>query len=160
MRPTFSKTERLTSKKLINRLFDRSAQATGPDAVQSVYAHPFRVMYMLSKSVADSAPPDVPEPAESEVVNVPNSTAPQTLPQVLFSVPKRAFKKAVDRNLVRRRCREAYRLNKRILQQAARHPAAITFLYTAKTKISFEEIEKGMKLAMKRVMSGPPLITK
>jgi ribonuclease P protein component len=32
--------------------------------------------------------------------------------QVLFGVPKKKFKKAVDRNLIRRRMREAYRLNK------------------------------------------------
>lgn len=136
MRHTFPKTERLTTKKLIDRLFDRSAQTGEPEGVQTVYAHPFRVLFL---------PANVPEGANDVSTKVPPC-------QVLFSVPKRAFKKAVDRNLVRRRCREAYRLNKRILQQAApTYPAAITFLYTAKTKISFEEIEKGMKLALKRI---------
>lgn len=162
---TFPKTERLTSKKLINRLFDRSAQ-TGPghdrpDAVQSVYAHPFRVLFVMPGSMPAANVPttNVPDSADGPrvsgavdaaeadeaIANVPG------LPQVLFSVPKRAFKKAVDRNLVRRRCREAYRLNKCILQKAAVSPVAITFLYTAKVKISFDEIDKGMKLALKRV---------
>jgi len=31
-------------------------------------------------------------------------------PQILVSVPKRNFKKAVDRNLLRRRIKEAFRL--------------------------------------------------
>ena len=32
--------------------------------------------------------------------------------QVLISVPKKRFKRAVDRNLIKRRIREVYRLNK------------------------------------------------
>ena len=38
---------------------------------------------------------------------------PQQFPaQILFSISKKRFKKAVDRNLIRRRMREAYRLHK------------------------------------------------
>ena len=38
--------------------------------------------------------------------------------QVLISVPKKCFKHAVDRNLVKRQVREAYRKNKQVLLQA------------------------------------------
>ena len=145
MRQTFSKTERLTSKRVINRLFDRNA--SGPAAPLSVYAYPFRVLFLTHPNVPADATTNVPEPGEQPLPDVP---LPPT--QVLFSVPKRAFKKAVDRNLVRRRCREAYRLNKRILHKPMAPPVAITFLYTAKSKISFEDIEKGMKLALKRMV--------
>ena len=66
---------------------------------------------------------------------------------MLISVSKRYFKHAVDRNLVKRRTREAYRLNKSILLQKKDSPlpASIAFVYIGKKIEDFAKIEKSMK---------------
>src|SRR5689334_21835350 len=61
------------------------------------------------------------------------------VPQVLFSVPARSFKKAVDRNVLKRRTREAYRLNKSTL--TLNTPLLLGFIYSAKKIESFEVIQ-------------------
>ena len=50
--------------------------------------------------------------------------------QVMFSVSKRLFKKATDRNKVKRRMREAYRLNKG--PAALSGKLLIAYIYTAR----------------------------
>lgn len=66
----------------------------------------------------------------------------QTYPvhQVLFSVSKRSFKKAVDRNLIKRRMREAFRLNKNGI--AAPKKLLIAYIYTAKEILTFAQIQE------------------
>ncbi len=63
---------------------------------------------------------------------------------VAFSVPKRAFKKAVDRNLLKRRLREATRLHKAPLIQQLRdrnRNAAILIIYQARRIEPYAVIE-------------------
>lgn len=52
--------------------------------------------------------------------------------QAGFSVPKRFFKHAVDRNKIKRLIREAYRLEKPNLLEQLSHNYAFMFLYTGK----------------------------
>ncbi len=65
--------------------------------------------------------------------------APQQTHQILISVPKKNFKRAVDRNLLKRRIREAYRRNKDLIQDSK--PLNIGFVYISKEILSFREIE-------------------
>jgi len=67
--------------------------------------------------------------------------------QVLFSVPKRQFKHAVDRNLIRRRMKEAYRLHKVQLPKQY----YIAFIYVGKTIEDYKIIEKGIKNCLKKL---------
>ena len=69
--------------------------------------------------------------------------------QLLFSVPKRNHKKAVDRNLLKRRMREAYRLNKSIVKNAS--PKLIAYIYTHTDVLPFSQIEKKLIGTLQRL---------
>lgn len=85
---TFGKNEKLVSKKTIDALF------SGGNS-RSMSAYPLRVVFMRKERN------ETEEPA-----------------QVMVSVSKRHFKRAVKRNRVKRQIREAYRLNKHLLHEA------------------------------------------
>ena len=85
---SLGKEERISSMKLIDKLFQGGHS-------RSMTAFPLRLVYM--KYVREGACP----PA-----------------QMLVSVPKRCFKRAVKRNRVKRQVREAYRRHKHILWDA------------------------------------------
>jgi ribonuclease P protein component len=68
--------------------------------------------------------------------------------QVVFGVPKKRYKHAVDRNLVKRRMREAYRLHKQqflydVLAEVNKH-IALSLVYVGTEIADYELIEKKM----------------
>lgn len=72
--------------------------------------------------------------------------------KVVISIPKRSFKKAVDRNRLKRQTREIYRKEKqKVYDVLADKKILMMIVYTAKTKIEFKELEIKLKEALERL---------
>lgn len=95
----------------------------------SFHAYPIRTVYQLTQN------------------------EPPANPQILFSVPKRVFKKAVDRNKIRRRLKESYRSNKFLLTEGANAGDSyiIAFIYTGKEIVAFKELDNKLKSSLLRL---------
>ncbi|HFA51865.1 MAG TPA: ribonuclease P protein component [Bacteroidetes bacterium] len=73
--------------------------------------------------------------------------------QFTVSVPKRSFKSAVKRNRLKRKVREAWRLNKNWLYEKLENTdsqIAFMVIYTAKEDLPFEQIEAAMRTINRR----------
>lgn len=123
-RHTFSKQERMTSRKLMEQLFAGGRR--------SMSAFPLRAVFMTMAREEGAAPV-----------------------QVLISVSKRHFKRAVKRNRVKRQIREAYRLNKQILWEAlASKPTealAVALLWQADDLRDTAEVERSLVSLLHRM---------
>jgi len=116
---TFPKSERLSSKKLIDSLFRQG---------DSFNVYPLRVLYLAD-----------PSKAANKV-------------RVLITVPRRNLKRAVDRNKVKRRIREAYRLNKHLLYYNQKQvPYLLAYIYISRDVLSYAEIEAKLKVSLERL---------
>lgn len=76
-----------------------------------------------------------------------------------FTVPKRIFKRAVDRNFLKRRMKEAFRLEKPAFDEKLRQlgtQCAIIFVYTGKEKISFRTFQEVIKQLISRILKDGP----
>lgn len=74
--------------------------------------------------------------------------------QIVFAVPKRNFKKAVERNHIKRLMREAVRKNKGTLFNIStqkNQQLALFLLYTGREIISYSEIEHKIVVLFERL---------
>lgn len=109
---TFSKIERLCSKKAIDDLF-----ANGKSKTQ----FPFKLIYKKTEF-------ESPFPVRA-----------------MFVVPKKKHKRANKRNIIKRRMREIYRLNKHILYDALNtQKIDMMFICLSNEELEYVTIEKSM----------------
>ena len=69
--------------------------------------------------------------------------------RLLISVPKKIFKRAVKRNLYKRRIRESWRRQKHMLDVAK--GVDILIIYSSKELLSYEEIYSGIGLIIEKI---------
>ena len=96
----------------------------------SYYSYPFRVVYLFN---------DGQEEHETKI---------------LLTVSKKKFKKAVDRNRIKRIIREAFRKNKMILNdylQENNKSLWLGLIYTGETIPSYQEAERKLILILQRL---------
>ncbi|NVK26413.1 MAG: ribonuclease P protein component [Flavobacteriia bacterium] len=77
--------------------------------------------------------------------------------QIAFAVGKRRFKKAIDRNQMKRRLREAWRLNKDLIlppifESLKAEKLAILIVYTSEEKESVQKLEKSLQKVQARLI--------
>jgi len=96
---------------------------------EHVFLYPFKLLFQR-KVVADAVPT-----------------------QVLFSVSKRNFKLATDRNWVKRRLREAYRLHKNLFEDVqALYPLQhLSIVYVAKEKIEYAQLCRKLTAVSRKI---------
>jgi ribonuclease P protein component len=108
---SFSKYERLKSRKTIGQLFESG---------KSFHIFPIRIIYINQAT-------DGEKPIEIKCA---------------FTVPKRRFKKNADRNKIKRRMREAFRLHKVRLYQDYPDQIKMMIIYTGAEILPFSRIEE------------------
>ncbi|RMB63241.1 ribonuclease P protein component [Dokdonia sinensis] len=121
MRNTYPKREKLKSKKRIERLFEEG---------RSVKSYPLRMVYL-------------PEELSPETQDL------RLQAQVGVSISKRNFKLAVHRNRIKRLMREAYRLNKGVIDTKGT-TFVMLIIYTGREELTQHEVSKAMVKLLKR----------
>lgn len=74
--------------------------------------------------------------------------------QAGFSVPKRNFKRAVDRNRIKRLMREAYRKQKPLLYEHLQQSYIFMFTFMGRTEPTYIEVEKKIQKVLSLFMKA------
>ena len=73
--------------------------------------------------------------------------------QAAFTLSKKNIRQATSRNTLKRRMKEAYRLNKYIMcEKLTNKKMACIFIYIAIEELPYKTIEKSMKVALKKLI--------
>ena len=71
---------------------------------------------------------------------------------MLFSVPKKFHKRANKRNLLRRRTKEAFRLQKQIVANGAPVNLDLALIYSSKEELSYKTISHAVRKVLESVV--------
>ena len=85
------------------------------------------------------------------LIFLPLETSSEAVNKIAVSVPKRSFKKAVDRNKIKRLMREAYRKNKYLVTSNLDRPYAMMFIYTGREINSYSKIFRATQELLKNL---------
>lgn len=116
--------------------FPKSERLRGKRKIEALFTegrhftvYPFKVVYLKQKQ--------------------PESLLPN---QILVAVPKRNFKRAVDRNRIKRLIKEAYRLNKRLIPTGRpEFYLLIGYIYLGKEVPEYQYVEQKLKQSLLRL---------
>ncbi|MBR5492211.1 MAG: ribonuclease P protein component [Alistipes sp.] len=121
---TLPRSERLRSLKVIRRMFGEG---------RGGFVYPYRYIWIADKQEGV---------AEGRGI------------EVMFSVPKKFHKRANKRNLLKRRTREAYRLNREELCERISQAGVevnLAFIYSTKEVHSYKTIENAVQKILAQV---------
>lgn len=149
---SFPKRQRLCGKKAVDALF-----AGG----ESFFAYPFRVVFRVETAGGNGGGPAADNQAEAAGRNETDGAGHNEADEannhdevtvggvrVLISVGKKHHKRAIVRNLLKRRTREAFRHHAQPLKDVCGKTIHLALLYSSKEILDYGDIEHGVKKAI------------
>ncbi len=166
MPQTFKKQERLCSFTAINDLVNNGV---------ALFHYPFRVVYKVTEELAEYNLIERVKSTDCEQIICEKSIDCEQIiyekaldenhvacmeslgmnqgccNKILVSVPKKNFKRAVKRNLLKRRIRECYRRNKELLELPQYTHVNFMLVYVSKDILDYSYMERKLKEVLERI---------